>query len=95
MLKDHINENCFAGVPVPQTQISMEEKSFYISEGLLNKPFSLASPYYCLLIYSINTYYTSMWFPIDSWDKNSQQSRAKGFQKMKNITEVVVTVGFI
>lgn len=26
MLKDHVDENCFAGVPVPQTQISMEER---------------------------------------------------------------------
>ena len=26
MLKDHVDENCFAGVPVPQTQISMGER---------------------------------------------------------------------
>lgn len=28
MLKDHVNENNFPGIPVPQTQISMEEDSF-------------------------------------------------------------------
>lgn len=31
MLKDHVNENCFAGFPVPQTQISVEERQFLTS----------------------------------------------------------------
>lgn len=28
MSEDYVNENGFAGVPVPQTQVSMEENSF-------------------------------------------------------------------
>lgn len=31
MLKNHVDENCFAGVPVPQTQISAEERQFLTS----------------------------------------------------------------
>lgn len=33
MNEDYVNENGFAGVPVPQTQVSMEENSFCNSEA--------------------------------------------------------------
>lgn len=34
MLKIYDNENRFAGVPVPQTEVSVEEKNFCIFENL-------------------------------------------------------------
>lgn len=36
MSEDQGNKNCSAGVPVPQIQVSVEEKSFCISEALMN-----------------------------------------------------------
>lgn len=36
MSEDYVNENGFAGVPVPQTQVSMEENSFCNSEASIN-----------------------------------------------------------
>lgn len=60
MLEDHFNENCFAGIPVPQTQVSVEEKNFCMSEDLRNKPFFLANLYHWFLVHSINIYNISI-----------------------------------
>ena len=77
MLKDHVNENCFAGFPVPQTQISVEERQFLTSLKAcwINLFFFFFGLYHCFLIYSINVYYTSMWFP---WTPEIKTHR-KGF----------------